>query len=94
MNHINIKQLGFAIGTTIVIIYIGCIAVVSLISTQEAIAFFNNLMHSIDTTTIIRKAPMSFLEIIIGIVEWFIIGWLIGASIASIYNLGTKTNKS
>ena len=93
MNHINIKQLGFAIGTTIVIIYIGCVAVVSLISTQEGIAFFNNLMHSIDTTTIIRKTPMSFLDVIIGIVEWFIIGWLIGASIASIYNLGTKNNK-
>lgn len=94
MNHINIKQLGFAIGTTIVIIYIGCIAVVSLISTQDAVTFFNNLMHSIDTTTIIRKTPISFLEMIIGIVEWFIIGWLIGASIASIYNIGIKNNKS
>ncbi len=50
-------------------------------------------MHSIDATTIIRKTPMSFLEIIIGIVQWFIIGWLIGASIASIYNLGNKNNK-
>lgn len=93
MNHINIKQLGFAVGSTIVIIYIGCIAVISIISTEEAIAFFNNLMHFIDATTIIRKTPMSFFEIIIGIVEWFIIGWLIGASIASISNLGNKTNK-
>ena len=93
MDHINVKRLGFAIGSTIVIIYIGCVAVISLISTHEAIAFFNNLMHSIDVTTIIRKTPMSILEIIIGIVEWFIIGWLIGASIASIYNLGNKYNK-
>lgn len=87
MNTINIKRFGFAVGTTIVIIYIGCIIVISFVSTETAVAFFNNLMHSLDASSIIRKTPMSLSEALIGIVEWFIIGWLIGASIAAIYNI-------
>ena len=32
MNHISIKKFGFAVGATIVIIYIGCILVTSFIT--------------------------------------------------------------
>lgn len=94
MHHINIKQFGFAVGITIVIIYIGCIIVISFVSTETAVAFFNNLMHSIDASSIIRKTPMPVSEALIGVVEWFIIGWLMGASIAAIYNASNKLNKS
>ena len=94
MHHINIKQFGFAVGVTIVVIYIGCIAVVSLISTETAVAFFNNLMHGIDASTIIRRTPISFIEALIGVVEWFILGWLTGASIAAIYNACNRFHKT
>ena len=86
MHHINIKQFGFAVGTTIVIIYVGCIIVTSVISPEAAVSFFNNLMHAVDVTSIIRKTPTPLFEALIGVAEWFIIGWLIGASIAAIYN--------
>ena len=87
MNHINVKKFGFAVGTTIAIIYLGCIMVVSLMNIEIAASFFNSLMHGIDANSIIRKTPTPFLEALVGVVEWFIIGWLIGASIAAIYNI-------
>ncbi len=94
MHHINIKQFGFAVGITVVIIYIGCIIVISLVSTETAVVFFNNLMHSVDVSDIIRKTPMPISEALIGVVEWFIIGWLTGASIAAVYNAFNKLHRT
>lgn len=92
MNHINVKKFGFAVGSTIAIIYLGCITVISIMSIEIAASFFNSLMHGIDGYAIIRKTPTPIFEALIGVVEWFIIGWLIGASIAAIYNI-TLTKK-
>lgn len=94
MHHINIKWFGLAVGTTIAIIYIGCIIVTSFFSTQTTILFTNNLLHAVDVSAIIRKSPMPLSEALMGVVEWFIIGWLTGASIASIYNAGNKIRKA
>ena len=88
MHHINNKRFGLAVGTTVVIIYTGCIMVTSFVAAETAVAFFNNLMHAVDVSAIIRKTPMPFTEAVMGAVEWFIIGWLAGASIAAIYNAG------
>lgn len=90
MRHISIKHFGLATGTTVAIIYIGCIIVTSLISPATSAAFFNNLIHSVDISTIIRKTPMPISEALIGILEWFVIGWLMGASIAGIYNISSS----
>jgi hypothetical protein len=94
MHHINIKWFGFAVGTTIAIIYIGCVTVTSFISPATATVFCNNLLHGVDVSAIIRKTPTPFLEALLGVVEWFIIGWLAGASIAAIYNAGNKIPKT
>ena len=94
MHHINVKQFGFAVAITITIIYVGCILVVSLVSTETAAAFFNSLMHGIDGSAIIRKTPTPLSEALIGVAEWFIIGWLIGASIAAVYNVCNKFHKT
>jgi hypothetical protein len=56
---------------------------------QGTIVFFNALLHGIDVTTIIRN-DMPLWEMVLGIVEMFILGWLIGATIASIYNFGYR----
>lgn len=90
MKHISIKHFGLATGATIAIIYIGCIIVTSFISPAASAVFFNNLIHSVDVSAIIRKTPMPFSEALIGVVEWFIIGWLTGASIAGIYNISSN----
>jgi len=47
------------------------------------------MMHGIDVSPIIRM-NMPIGEMFIGIIEIFILGWLIGATIASIYNFSFK----
>jgi hypothetical protein len=56
-----------------------------------SIKFFNSLLHGLDTSYIIRM-NVSPLESLAGVFQTFIIGWLIGASIAAIYNTQIKSN--
>jgi len=92
MNNINIRKFGLATGTTAVLMYIGCILVMLTVGREGAIQFFNNLLHGFDTSSIIRMdVPMG--EALIGIVQTFVIGWLLGASIAGVYNFSVSKNK-
>lgn len=86
MERINIKKFGLAWGITFALLYLGCMFVMLTIGKRGAILFFNSLMHGIDVTSIVRM-DMPLWEMIMGIIEIFILGWLIGAAIASIYNL-------
>lgn len=52
---------------------------------EGSIFFFNSLLHGIDVTSIIRT-DMPWWEMVMGLVETFILGWLTGAAIAAIYN--------
>ncbi len=89
MDTINVKRLGLAFGATLAILYLGCMIVISLASRDAAIFFFNSLMHGIDITSIYRP-EMPLGEMAMGVVEIFILGWLTGATIASIYNYSKK----
>lgn len=82
---INIKRFGFAYGSMCAILYLGCVFVMAILGKERAVIFFNSLMHGIDTSSIIRT-NMPAWEMFIGIIEVFILGWLAGATIASIYN--------
>lgn len=93
MNRIDIKRFGMAWGITFSLLYLGCMLVMWSAGKKGAILFFNSLMHGIDVTTIIRMS-MPWWEMLMGVAEIFIIGWLIGATIASIYNLGLKKPRS
>lgn len=53
------------------------------------IAFFNSLLHGIDVTAIIRT-DMPLWESLVGFAETFVLGWLMGASVATIYNASLK----
>ncbi len=86
MNTINIKKFGFAFGTTFAFLYLGCVVVMLSLGKEGAVFFFNSLMHGIDVTSILRT-DMPLYEMIIGLIEIFILGWLIGATVASLYNL-------
>tara|TARA_R110000868_G_scaffold340678_1_gene601359 strand:- start:653 stop:895 length:243 start_codon:yes stop_codon:yes gene_type:complete len=72
--------------------YIGCALVMMTVSQDVAIHFFNSLMHGIDVTTIMRW-DMPWWEMIVGVLEIFILGWLFGAIIAVFYNVGVKETK-
>ncbi len=86
MGAINVKKMGLAIGLTFAVLRLGCIIVLALLSREQAIAYFNTLVHGIDISPIL-KTEMSVQSMIFGVIQIFILGWLIGASIASIYNL-------
>jgi len=91
MNRINIKKLGFAIGSTGALIYLGCMIVIATAGHEGTIKFFNSLLHGLDITSIIRM-DIPLWEVLIGIVETFVIGWLIGAAIAAFYNAQIKSS--
>ena len=86
MGVINVKKFGLAVGLTFVVLRLGCIIVFALTSREQAIAYFNTLVHGIDISPILRT-EMSVQSMVYGLIQIFILGWLTGASIASIYNL-------
>lgn len=90
MDTINVKKFGFATGLTATLLYFGCILVMATVGHSGTVTFFNSILHGIDTTSIIRM-NVSFWEACMGIVEVFIIGWLVGACIAAIYNISSKS---
>ena len=89
MNRFNVKKLGFAFGLTGALIYLGCMIVMATAGREGTITFFNSLLHGLDTSSIIRM-DVPLLEAFFGIVQTFIIGWLIGACIAAFYNAQIK----
>ena len=67
--------------------------IVMITAGQEgSIAFFNSLLHGIDTTNIIRM-DVPLLEAFFGVIQTFILWWLIGACIAAFYNAQIKKEK-
>ncbi len=82
---ISIKKFGFATGLTGALLYLGCIVVMATVGHDGTVKFFNSLIHGLDVSTIVRmEVPMR--EAGAGIVETFVLGWLIGACIAGFYN--------
>ncbi|TVZ28700.1 hypothetical protein JM83_3844 [Gillisia sp. Hel_I_86] len=90
MYRLNVKKFGFAAGLTGALIYLGCMIVMATAGREASIKFFNSLIHGLDTTSIIRM-DVPLWEALLGIVQIFILGWLIGACIAAFYNAQVKT---
>ncbi|HZJ36410.1 MAG TPA: DUF5676 family membrane protein [Gillisia sp.] len=81
--------MGLAIGLTGALLYLGCMILMTTVGHDGTVKFFNNLLHGLDTSSVIRM-DIPLWEAGIGIVETFILGWLIGACIAAIYNATIK----
>jgi len=86
MNHINIRKFGLAFGTTGALLYFGCALVMLILGRDGTVNFFNTLLHGLDVSSIIRMKTSSA-EVALGLVQTFILCWLIGACIAGIYNI-------
>lgn len=89
MYKLNVKKFGFSLALTGALIYLGCMIVMRTAGQEGSIKFFNSLLHGLDTTNIIRM-DVSLTEALMGIVQTFILWWLIGASIAAFYNAQLK----
>ena len=85
MGAINVKKMALAVGLTAACLHLGCVSVLLFTSRETTIAFFNSLLHGLDVSSILRT-DMSAVEMTYGFAQIFILGWLTGASIASIYN--------
>lgn len=86
MNHINIRKFGLAFGITGALLYFGCAVVMLTLGHDSMVKFFNTLLHGLDVSSIIRM-NISLVEELLGLVQTFILSWLIGACIAAIYNV-------
>lgn len=86
MNRIHIKSLGFAVGITAALLYFGCVLVMNFTNAETTRSFFNSLFHGIDMGSVLRM-NISLRETMFGLLQTFVIAWLIGASVAAIYNI-------
>lgn len=89
MLKLNVKKLGLATGLTGALIYLGCMIVMATVGREGTIVFFNSLLHGLDTSSIIRM-NVPLLEAFFGLVQTFILSWLIGACVAAFYNATIK----
>ena len=89
MDTIKVRRLGLAVGVTATVVYLGCALVMAVVGRDGVILFLNSLLHGLDVSAIIRM-NVPWWETLIGAVEIFILGWLSGATIAAIYNVGAR----
>lgn len=89
MNRINVKKFGLACGLTGALLYLGCMLLMITVGHDGTITFFNSLLHGLDVTSIVRM-NVPLWEAVLGIIETFILAWLIGACIAAFYNATMK----
>ena len=86
MNRIHTRKSGLAFATTGTLLYFGCAVVMLTLGHDSTVKFFNSLLHGLDVASIIRM-DIPLVEVLTGLVQTFIISWLIGACIAGIYNI-------
>jgi hypothetical protein len=89
MGVIDIRRFGRAWGATAALLYLGCVLVMSTVPLETQVLFFNSLLHGVDVRPILRSG-MPVWEMAIGLVETFILAWLVGASMAGIYNVSLR----
>ncbi len=85
MTRIDTKAIGFAVASSLALVYLACVLIVHTVPRPAAIAFFNSIIHGIDVTSIMRW-EMPWWEMVIGVLQVFIIGWLFGSAVAILYN--------
>ncbi len=89
MNKINIRKFGLALGLTGTIFYLGCMVLMLTVGHDGTVKFFNMLLHGLDVSSMVRM-DIPLWEAGLGIVQTFILGWLVGACIAGFYNATIK----
>lgn len=87
---LNVKRLGLAFGSAGALLYAGCMILMLTLGHDGTVTFFNSILHGFDTAPIVRM-EVPLWEACLGVVETFILGWLTGALIAAVYNLGSKS---
>lgn len=85
MIMLSVRSLGFAVASTFTLLYLGCVFVMATVPKEAALRFFNSLTHGVDWGPIMRW-DMPVGEMVVGVFQVFILGWLLGAAMAGLYN--------
>ena len=85
MRELSVRRFGFALGASFAALYLGCAFVMATVPPEAALRFFNSITHGVDWGPIMRT-DMPWWEMLLGVLEIFILGWLFGALVASLYN--------
>ena len=86
---LSVKKIGFATGLTGALLYLGCMLVMFTVGQEGTVKLFNSLLHGLDVSSVVRT-EVPLWEAGIGIVQTFILCWLIGACIGTLYNWQIK----
>ncbi len=93
MDKINSSRLGYAIGITGVVFYLGCVILMTVAGQDGTSWFFNSILHGLDVSTISQMHVPIGLSIT-GIILTFILGWIAGYLVGNIYNWDKASDKS
>ncbi|MDW7710605.1 MAG: DUF5676 family membrane protein [Deferrisomatales bacterium] len=92
MSKLDVKGTSCALGTSCAVLYAACVFIMLTVSKDVVIRFFNSIMHGLDVTSVMRW-DMPWWEAVLGTLQMFILGWLVGALFAVLYNLAAATKK-
>lgn len=90
MDSIKVKQFGLAAGITTALLSVACAILIMTLGKEATITFSNSIFHGLDVTLIVRD-KITFLQVLLGLFETFVIGLLIGLGLAFFYNLMSKS---
>lgn len=85
MEKLNQKKFGIAFGLTSIVLYFGCVLIMSILGTDVLIKLSNLLFHGMDFTNIIR-ADIPILDTLLGALLTFALWSGLGCLFAIIYN--------
>ncbi len=89
MNNLRVKQFGIAAGITTALLSLVCAILIMLLGREGTIIFSNNIFHGLDVSLIVSD-KITFWQVLLGLIETFVIGLLIGVGLAFFYNLMSK----
>jgi 2TM family of unknown function (DUF5676) len=69
---------------------IGCVITLAFVPHDQAVIFFNSLLHGVNIAPILRTS-MPVPEMILGLITTFILAWFAGAMTAVFYNFTVRT---
>jgi len=84
-SRLSPRQLGWSFGATAALFYLGCVITMMLVPREQAVSFFNALLHGIDVGPILRH-DVGVWESLLGLISTFILAWFAGALVAGFYN--------
>ena len=87
MTTLCIRRFALAVGLTFALAHLGCVLLMLVLPRAIVIRFSNTLTYGVDWAPVARwQIPLW--EAALGLVGVFILGWIAGAVVAAIYNLG------